>query len=72
LQTEVKYLGNVVERDGVATNPENLRAVIYWVITLNLLELQTFLGLVGHYREYILDFTAIAQPLNRLTAKGVC
>jgi len=33
--------------------------------------LRAFLGLVGCYRQYIPDFVGIAQPLNRLTAKGV-
>jgi len=33
--------------------------------------LWAFLGLVGYYRQYLPDFAEIAQPLNRLTAKGV-
>jgi len=33
--------------------------------------LRAFLGLVGYYRQYIPDFAGVAQPLNRLTAKGV-
>ena len=28
------------------------------------MEIQTFLGLVGHYRQFIKGFTQIAQPLN--------
>jgi len=42
-----------------------------WAVPVNLSKLQTFLGLVGYYRQYMPDFTRIAQPLNRLTAKGV-
>jgi len=37
----------------------------------NLAGLWVFLGLVGSYLQYISDFAGIAQPLNRLTAKGV-
>ena len=34
-------------------------------------EVQTFLGLVGHYRRFIKGFTHIAQPLNEhLTGEG--
>jgi len=71
LRREVKYLGHVVGRDGVATNPEKVRAVKDWAVPADLPELRAFLGLVGYYRQYIPNFTRIAQPLNRLTAKGV-
>jgi len=72
LQREIKYLGYVVGRDGVATNPEKVRAVRDWAVPVDLPELRAFLGLVGYYHQYIPDFVGIAQPLNRLTAKGVC
>jgi len=71
LQCEVKYLGHVVDRDGVATDPEKVRAMRDWAVPVNLPELRAFLGLIGYYRQYILNFTGVAQPLNRLTAKGV-
>jgi len=71
LQQEVKYLGHVVGRDGVATDPEKVRAVRHWAVPIDLPELQAFLGLVGYYRQYIPDFAGMVQRLNRLTAKGV-
>jgi len=71
LQREVKYLGHVVGRDGVATDFEKVRAVRDWAVPVNLPEFRAFLGLVGYYCQYIPDFAGIAQPLNRLTAKGV-
>jgi len=71
LQPEVKYLGHVVGRNGVATNPKKVRAIEDWVTPQDLTGLRAFLGLVGYYRQYILDFAGIVQPLNRLTAKGV-
>jgi len=71
LQLEVKYLGHVVGRNGVATDPEKVRAIEDWVTPQDMTGLWAFLGLVGYYRQYIPDFARIAQPLNRLTAKGV-
>jgi len=71
LQREVKYLGHVVGRDEVATDPEKVRAVRDWAVPVDLRELRAFLGLVGYYCQYIPDFAGIAQSLNRLTAKGV-
>jgi len=71
LQPEVTYLGHVVGRDGVATDPEKVQAVKEWAVPRDLPELRAFLGLVGYYWQYIPDFVGIAQPVNRLTAKGV-
>jgi len=71
LQPEVKYLEHIVGRHGVATDPEKVRAVEDWVTPQYLTGLRAFLGLVGYYRQYISDFAGLAQPLNRLTAKGV-
>jgi len=71
LQPEVTYLGHVVGRDGVATDPEKVQAVKEWIVPRDLTELRAFLGLVGYHRQYIRGFTGVAQPLNRLTAKGV-
>jgi len=70
-QREVKCLGHVVGRDGIAPDPEKVRAVRDWAIPVNLSKLRAFLGLAGYYRQYIPDFAGIAQPLNWLTAKGV-
>jgi len=71
LQPEVKYLGHIVSRNGVATDPKKVRAVKDWVTPQDLAGLRAFLGLVGYHRQYIPDFAGVAQPLNRLTAKGV-
>jgi len=71
LQPEVKYLGHVVGRNGLATDSEKVRAIENWVTPQDLTGLRAFLGLVGYYRQYIPDFAGIAQPLNRLTTKGM-
>jgi len=71
LQCEVKYLGHVVGQDGVATDPEKVRTVRDWAVSVDLLELRAFLGLLEYYHQHIPNFAGIAQSLNQLTAKGV-
>jgi len=71
LQPEVKYIGHVVKQDSAATDPEKVQAMEEWTVSRDLPELRVFLGLVGYYRQYIPRFAGVAQPLNRLTAKGV-
>ena len=56
---------------GVETDPEKTRAVDEWSTPENLVELQSFLGLARHYRRSIADFSIMAEPLYRLSKKGV-
>ena len=64
LQSEVRYLGHVVSKDGVSTDPEKVSAVASWPAPKCLTELQAFLGTVGYYRQYIEGFANIAKPLT--------
>lgn len=57
--------------NGASTNLEKVWAVKDWATPQDLTRLRVFLGLVGYYQQDIPDFAGIAQPLNRLTAKGV-
>lgn len=70
-QTEVKYLGHVVSNRGVSTDPEKIEAVADWLPPCDLSGLQSFLGTVGYYRQYVKDFATVAKPLTHLTAKNV-
>jgi len=71
MQQEVTYLGDVVGHDRVATDPEKVQAVKQWAFPQDLSKLRAFLGLIGYYRQYVPGFAGVAQPLNRLIAKGV-
>ena len=41
-----------------------MRCLAYCPLLQTYTEIQAFLGLVGHYRQFIKGFTQIAQPLN--------
>ena len=63
-QSEVRYLGHVVSKDGVSTNPEKVSAVADWPTPKCLAELQAFLSTVGYYRQYIGGFASLTKPLT--------
>ncbi|KAI2644541.1 Retrovirus-related Pol polyprotein from transposon opus [Labeo rohita] len=67
-QTEVRYLGHIVSREGVKTDPEKIRALRTWPRPQNLKELKSFLGFSGYYRRFIKDYSKIVKPLTNLTA----
>ena len=69
-QEEVKFLGHVVTRQGVAVDPVKIDAVRQWGQPTNASKIQSFLVLAGYYRRFIKGFSNIATPLSRLTRKG--
>ena len=67
LQDQVCYLGHVVSREGIATDPEKIRKVETWPVPTSAREVQRFLGFANYYRKFIRSFATIARPLHRLT-----
>uniref|UniRef100_A0A3P9L7F3 Gypsy retrotransposon integrase-like protein 1 n=1 Tax=Oryzias latipes TaxID=8090 RepID=A0A3P9L7F3_ORYLA len=66
-RTSVKYLGHVVDAQGVHTDPDKLSALKTWPRPLNRKELKCFLGFAGYYRRFVEGYSKIAKPLNQLT-----
>ena len=68
-QRQVKFLGHIVSKDGVATDPEKLQAVRAWPRSSNVSETRRFLGLCSYYRRYVPNFAELAHPLHQSTEK---
>ena len=71
VQKELEYLGHVVSRDGLKTNPRLVEAVREFPTPKSVQETRRFLGLSSYYRRFIPNFAKIAQPLHDLTRKDV-
>lgn len=67
-KTSVKYLGHVVNAQGVHTDPDKVSALRDWPRPLNRKDLKCFLGFAGYYRRFVDGYSQIAKPLNSLTA----
>ena len=68
---EINYLAYHVSKEGVQPSKENLNIVAEFVPPQTYMEIQAFLGLVGHYRKFIKGFACIAQPLyEHLSGEG--
>jgi hypothetical protein len=64
--TEVAFLGYVISDGGVLVDPSKVKDVLNWMPPMDVLEIWSFLGLVGYYRRFIQDFSKIAKPQNCL------
>lgn len=70
-QAEVKYLGHIVNKDGVAPCPDKCEAVKSFPTPTDVKSLRSFLGLANYYRKFVKGFSQIAAPLNHLLRKNV-
>ena len=70
LKSEVRYLGHVVSREGISTDPAKIDKVADWPIPTCTKEVQQFLGFANYYRRFIREFSQIAKPLHRLTERN--
>ncbi len=69
LQDSLPFLGHIVSAEGLATDPEKVRAVTEWPTPTSGDETRSFLGLAGYYRAFIPSYSRIALPLICLTEK---
>jgi len=68
-RTEVAFLGHVVCREGIKTDPTKIAAVAEWPKPKNVKQLQSFLGFCNYYRRFIPNFARVAKPLYVMTSK---
>jgi len=69
-ETEVHYLGHVISKEGIAVDPERIRAIMEWVDLKNVDEVRSFMGLEGYYRRFIRNFSQISYHTTSLQRKG--
>ncbi|KAI0996457.1 hypothetical protein K3495_g11722 [Podosphaera aphanis] len=69
---EVKYLRFIIEAGtGVKFDPNKVQAITEWEQPSTVSAVRSFLGFSNFYHEFIPNFSAICEPLNSLTKKGV-
>ena len=70
LKDELEYLGFLISKNGIKTQPKKIEAVKNWPTPTNQTEIRSFLGLAGYYRKFIKNFSTIAAPISSLLQKG--
>ena len=61
---EINYLAHCASKQGVQPSDMNLRAITECALPQTYTEIHAFLGLIGHYQQFIKGFTWITQSLN--------
>ena len=68
---KIKFFGHVVLQGGIAVDPTKVEVVMNWDRPRNVMEIKSFLRLVGYYRRFVENFLRIAVPMTKLTRKDV-
>ncbi|WVZ90041.1 hypothetical protein U9M48_036374, partial [Paspalum notatum var. saurae] len=66
---EVRFLGHVVSKGGIAVDPSKVSTVTNWKVPEIPKVVRGFLGLAGYYRRFIENFSRIAKPMTSLLEK---
>ena len=66
----MEYLGFIVSKDSVATNPAKIKAIIDWPQPKNVRQVRGFLGITGWYRSFIEAYAKVAAALTKLLKKS--
>ena len=65
-QQQISYLGHIVSKEGVATDPDKIKDVTEWPQPTTVTEVRSFLGFMSYYTRFIPNFSKVAKPLNKL------
>ena len=69
LQEEIKYLGHVINKDGKKPDKSRATTIKDMPYPKNVKTLQSFLGLVSYYQDFIPNLRNLRAPLNELLHK---
>ena len=63
-QSKIHYLGHVIFDEVIVMDPEKVEAIMEWLAPTNILEVRSFMGLVGYYQRFIEGFSKIESPIT--------
>lgn len=64
--SSITYLGFVIDRQGIRTDPEKISAMVNYPRPKTATEVKRFVGLCSWYRRFINNFSGLMSPINAL------
>ena len=66
LQRSLKFLGHVIEENGISPDYDKIKKVKEWPKPVSVEELRSFLGFTNYYRRFINKYAELTAPLERM------
>lgn len=64
---EISFLGYILNCEGVKPVSDKAEMIKSWPIPKSLLELRSFMGLIGYHRKFVYHYVEICMPFIELT-----
>ena len=65
-KSRINYLGHIVSRNGIETDPKKIEAIQKWPRPKTVHDVRSFLGFTNYYRKFLYKYAQKAHPLNQL------
>lgn len=65
-KSSLSFLGYIVDKHGLHTNPDKIKAIVDYPKPRNTTEVKRFLGMTSWYRRFIQDFSELSAPITEL------
>jgi len=69
-RNKLKYLGHVIDRRGICTDPKKTKVIAQWLTPTTVKQIRQFIEMASWYRRFIRDFSITAAPLTSMTRKN--
>lgn len=66
---ELRYLGYVVDKNGLRVDPEKVQAILKIPTPTSVKEVRSFIGMASWYRRFVPHFSSVIAPLCNLLRK---
>ena len=63
---KITYLGHIVSKNGIETDPKKIASVKHWPRPKTVTQVRKFLGFTNYHRKFLHQYAQIARPLNQL------
>src|SRR6266540_3971232 len=70
-QRKIKFLRHTIGTDSLRTDSENIKKIINYLISTNVIRVKKFMELCNYYRKFIKDLSKLSKPLRQLLKKDV-
>ncbi|XP_062541355.1 LOW QUALITY PROTEIN: uncharacterized protein K02A2.6-like [Armigeres subalbatus] len=70
-QQEIKYLGHIVDKNGLRPNPAKIEAIVKMPAPTDISSLRSFLDAVNFYGKFVKKMHQLRRPLDALLKKDV-
>jgi hypothetical protein len=69
-QRQIHYFGHIVSEEGIVVDPEKIEEIKSLPMPKTVLEVISFMGLVGYYRRFIELSSKVSHPITSLQKNG--